>query len=461
MNTQTTSRQCSWIQANERWATKFLSLLLLLILPAVVQAQSYTNSYGIWYYTTTNDTITITNYSGPGGDVTIPDRIPDTTNGLPVTTVGGYHDSYGDWFGAFSDCTSLASVTIGTNVTSIGTNAFSDCTSLASVTIGTNVTSIGDSAFAYCTSLSNLTIPNSVTSIGDGAFYGCGRLTSVTIPNGVTSIGDSAFEYCSSLTSVTIGNGVTSIGDYAFAGCTSLTAVIIPNSVTSIGDSAFYACSSLTSVTIGNGVTSIGGSAFAYCTSLMAITVDTRNSVYSDVDGVLFNQSLTTLVQYPGGVAGSYTIPGSVTNIGDSAFAGCLSLTSVYFQGNAPSLGASVFSYTLYGPWGEDPQQVWDPATVFYLPGTTGWGTTLGGLPTALWPPQIQSSNASFGVQTNQFGFNINWASGMSVAVDASTNLANPIWTPITTNTLTSSTVYFSDPEWSKYPTRFYRLRWP
>jgi hypothetical protein len=51
--------------------------------------------------------------------------------------------------------------------------------------------------------------------------------------------------------------------------------------------------------------------------------------------------------------------------------------------------------------------------------------------------PQVQTSDGSFGIQNNQFGFNINWASGMTVVVEASTNLANPTWSPLVTNTLT------------------------
>jgi hypothetical protein len=78
-----------------------------------------------------------------------------------------------------------------------------------------------------------------------------------------------------------------------------------------------------------------------------------------------------------------------------------------------------------------------------------------------LWLPQVQSSDASFGVRTNQFGFNINWASGMVVMVQACTNLANSIWSPISTNTLTGGSFYFSDPKWTNYPARFYRLRSP
>lgn len=112
----------------------------------------------------------------------------------------------------------------------------------------TDVTSIGGSAFSDCSSLTSITIPNSVTSIGGYVFYNCRSLTSVTIPNGVLSIGERGFSYCTSLTSVTIPNSVTSIEYYAFQLCTSLTSVTIPNSVTSIEERSFSGCTSLTSI---------------------------------------------------------------------------------------------------------------------------------------------------------------------------------------------------------------------
>jgi hypothetical protein len=103
-------------------------------------------------------------------------------------------------------------------------------------------------------------------------------------------------------------------------------------------------------------------------------------------------------------------------------------------------------------------------ATVYYLPGTTGWGTTFGGRQTALWllpNPLILNNGPSFGVQTNGFGFIISWATNISVVVEACTNLATPIWSPAGTNTLTGGSSYFRDPEWTNYPRRFYRLRSP
>ena len=93
------------------------------------------------------------------------------------------------------------------------------------------------------TSVTSVVIPNNVTSIGDGAFAGFTGLTSVSIPNSVTSIGGYAFYDCTGLSSVSIGIGVTSIGDSAFQNCTKLTRVNLPKSVTSIGHNAFEGCS--------------------------------------------------------------------------------------------------------------------------------------------------------------------------------------------------------------------------
>ena len=239
-------------------------------------------------------------------------NIPHTIKGVTVTSIGG---------SAFRYCTSLTSVTIPDSVTSIGGWAFTDCASLTSVTIPDGVTSIGEYTFSWCTSLTSVTIPDSVTSIGEFAFHNCKSLTSMTIPRSVVSIGYDAFGWCESLTSVTILDGVRSIGNSAFTDCKSLTSVTIPNSVTSIGRGAFSSCASLTGIWVAEG-----------------------NSHYvSDASGVLFNKDKTTLVQCPGAFA-VYTIPGSVTSIGDDAFSGCASLTSVTIPDSVTSIGNYAFS---------------------------------------------------------------------------------------------------------------------
>jgi len=103
-------------------------------------------------------------------------------------------------------------------------------------------------------------------------------------------------------------------------------------------------------------------------------------------------------------------------------------------------------------------------ATVYYLPGTTGWDATFGELPTALWflpNPLILNFGPGFGVQSNRFGFIICWATNHPVVVEACTNPGNPVWSPVATNTLTGGASHFSDPQWTNYPARFYRLRSP
>ena len=310
--------------------------------------------------------------------------IPDS-----VTEIGNY---------AFDDCSSLESITIPDSITTIGNSAFSGCSCLTNVLItdlsawckidfgsysanplgnGANlylnnklvtelvipsdITEIKSYAFNYCNSLIKLIIPDSVTTIGDEAFYYCRSLTSVTIGDSVTEIGNSAFQFCSSLTSVTIGESVTTIGGSAFSYCNSLTSVTIPDSVTTIGGGAFYNCYSLTSVTIGESVTEIGSSAFYSC-NLTSVTIP--DSVTTIVGGAFaycnelkefkgkFAEDNGRILVIDGVLAAFapagltvYTIPDSVTTIGNSAFYYCYDLTSVTIPDSVTTIGYSAFHY--------------------------------------------------------------------------------------------------------------------
>ena len=136
---------------------------------------------------------------------------------------------------------------------------------------------------------------------------------------------------------------VTSIGEYAFENWTGLTSITIPNSVTSIGEYAFKNCTGLTSITIPNSVNSIGSRALAYCYSLKNIEVEANNSNYSDIDGVLFDKETSTLIAYPNAKGKVYTIPNSVTSIGNFAFGGCTGLASVTIPNSVTSIGEYAF----------------------------------------------------------------------------------------------------------------------
>jgi hypothetical protein len=276
-------------------------------------------------------------------------------------------------------------------------------------------------------------------------------------------------------------------------------AVTIPSKtngypVGAIAQSAFENNANLTTLALPGSVTDIGRGAISGCTKLTSITVNATNSAYCALSGVLFSKDQATLIAYPAGKSGYYTIPGTVTSIGDLAFYYCTKLTGitipasvtsinfevfgycsglasitipnsvtsignwaffecgnlarVYFMGNAPTLGSSVFYNILQ-------------TTVYYMPGTTNWSSTFGGCAALLWNPHAQTGDSSFGVQGNRFGFNITGTTNIPIAVAACGDLANATWTSLQTCTLTNGLIYFSDPTWTGYSRRFYSIRRP
>ena len=283
--------------------------------------------------------------------------------------------SYGDSYGAFSDCTALTTIEIPASVETIEAAAFKGCSQLATVTFekGSQLKTIGGrgygssyyGAFSGCP-ITSIEIPASVTTIEAAAFKGCSKLatvtfekgsvlktiaggynsysssyygafsgcpiTSIEIPASVTTIEAAAFKGCSKLATVTFekGSQLKTIAENSYYGCIALTTIEIPASVETIGSSAFWGCTSLTAIEIPASVTTIGKSAFKGCSSLAIVTFEKGSQLKTIAGGYSSSYyygafsdctALTTI-----------EIPASVETIEAAAFKGCSKLTTVTFE---------------------------------------------------------------------------------------------------------------------------------
>jgi hypothetical protein len=204
-----------------------LSLLLLLALPAAASAQ-----YG--YMINADGTVSITRYSGPGGNLALPDRL----NGRTVSRIG---------IRSFENTMGLTGVMIPNTVTQIAAQAFMSCRNLAAVAIPSSVKRLDDGAFAF-TALTSVKVPDSVVHLGDQTFLDCHRLTSVQLGKSITNLGFFVFTGCSNLTQVTIPSRVRAIQAMAFGNCARLQRVLVGAGVREIWVDAFRGCPRLTAV---------------------------------------------------------------------------------------------------------------------------------------------------------------------------------------------------------------------
>lgn len=212
--------------------------------------------------------------------------------------------------------------------------------------------------FSYASEIDSVVISEGVRSIGNNAFYGL-EMSSVTVPASVEIIGLDAFGWCFYLESINVAsanskyssdeNGVLYNYDKTvlikYPSGKKTDSFIIPDGVTSLEDYAFENCYVLSDVTISSTVADIGNGSFFNC-YLENIIVDSQNSSYSSVSGVLFNKDKSSLILYPcNNSRTNYSIPDSVTEIESSAFHNNVALRSIVMPDGVKRLGDEAFLY--------------------------------------------------------------------------------------------------------------------
>ena len=241
---------------------------------------------------------------------------------------------------AFSCCYNLFAITLPASLTHIGDYAFCECEILTTITLPDALTHIGTEAFRGCKHLTNITLPANLTYIGNGAFYDCRRIITIKIPNGITHIGSATFSECISLTSIILPTSLTHIGDGAFSGCEKLTAITLPASLTHIGNRAFDLCKKLTSITLPASLAQIGDGAFSR-TGIRNVVSHLSNITFSD--GYLIDQQDHLLLAYLSD-KDKVSLPTGLTHIGNDAFSGCKTLTTIILPTGLTHIGDGAFA---------------------------------------------------------------------------------------------------------------------
>ena len=182
-----------------------------------------------------------------------------------------------------------------------------------------NVSNIGRASFDNCKS-AIFDIKKPIVELSNSSFWGCESLVSIDLSE-VKMIPEDAFNHCKSLKDIKVSSELSSINTGAFKWCAALTVVDVPKKVTFISDNAFEGC-----------------------TSLNSFIVDKENDYYCSIDGVLYNKSVTKLIKFPAGKQlKAFTIPDTVCEIGNEAFAGCATLETITCSNKILKFGNDVF----------------------------------------------------------------------------------------------------------------------
>ena len=236
---------------------------------------------------------------------------------------------------SFYNCTNLKHITNGINIKTISHEYLFKCSSLEELDFPNLETISNSNACSGCTSLTSINFPK-LTSIGGGAFYGCTNLSSAIIPN-VVNIGNYAFNKCTSLQSINLPNlsSFTSAypGKNVFFNCTNLQSASLP-AITTIPESIFEGCSKLTTANITwENIVQINKRSFFGCSLLTYQDTINLSTCTSIGEGAFSGCSSITSINIS-----------SCTSIGNSAFYGCTSLTSIgTLSSNLTSIGRNVF----------------------------------------------------------------------------------------------------------------------
>lgn len=311
---------------------KFIAIIMSIILlisatpMLLASAQPYDDNIehyqsGMWEYTLEDGEACITGLY-PEEKLTGTVAVPETLDGYPVTEIDWIY--YGDneislYVPASIEYFNTSYGLLGGNISSVEIDKDNPNYTIID---GVIFTKDKEALISYLPNgPETYIVPDGVTTIGAGAFMWNESIKEVILPESLECIGESAFEECPNLETIEVNDNLAEILKYAFNGCYALKSFYVPASLTSIREFVFN-----------------------NCYSLQSINVDSKNTVYSSEDGVLYNKDKTELIRFPQGKSlEGWSFPSSVTVIGHSGFYGC-DMESIVIPKNIKTIGKLAFS---------------------------------------------------------------------------------------------------------------------
>lgn len=223
---------------------------------------------------------------------------------------------------AFAYAKDLQDIEIPSFIEEIGPNAFYGCGALKKVKFNKGLKSIGRNAFVQ-SEVEEIVLPDGLQELGDLAFANCTNLKRLSLPKNIAHFGNNVFKDCTALEKILFDAPTSTMGNFTFSGCIAIQRVTLPSGLKHPSKGMFSKCANLEEVILGRDMVDLGDIAFEECTKLASIKAPAGSTFFSsNDDGVLLSADGSTLLYYPKGKTNeAYTIPTTISIIGNNAFA--------------------------------------------------------------------------------------------------------------------------------------------
>lgn len=159
----------------------------------------------------------------------------------------------------------------------------------------------------------------------------------------VTTLGYTSLQNCTRMVRAEVPFTVTWMDDYSFYGCSNIKKLRLHEGLRQIDPFSISHINALTTLTIPSSTDSISGTFVNYSNALAQILVESGNSKYTSVNGVLYTKDRKRLVAFPHALTNSYTVPSGTEVIGSSSFRGAASLDEVTLPASLKRIDGSAF----------------------------------------------------------------------------------------------------------------------